>query len=83
MLKQAASDAILIQDACNLSGVVRSWSQHLTTLWKVAQAEGHGTEWVNTHPINQLFSDKVAQLTQGTTSGYSAAYEACRALADA
>lgn len=81
-LKTAAKDALLIQHACNLSGVLHTWHKHMDALWAEARENGHGTDWVNTHPINQLFSDKVAQMTQGTTSGYSAAYEVCQKLAE-
>ncbi len=79
-LVTAAKDAILLQDACNLSGIVHTWHKHMEALWAEARDNGHGTEWVNTHPICQLFSDKVAQLTQGTSSGYSQAYEVCERL---
>lgn len=55
--------ALLVQDACNLSGVVHSFSLMLTKLWDEAHELGRGTEWVNRHPISVLYSNKIAQLS--------------------
>lgn len=79
---KAAKDAIFIQDACNLSGVVHSWSRILTeVIWPWARELGKGTEWVNTHPINVMFSNKVASLTRSETfRTFDRAYEKCMEL---
>jgi hypothetical protein len=86
MTKQSApdvrriyADALLVQDACNLSGVVRSWAEYMETIWAEARAKGLGTDYVNTHPVNVLFASKVASLTRCESPlVYSDAYAACR-----
>jgi len=70
-IKQLAQEALDVQDACNLSGVIHSWSRAIGELWK--HTEGvprRGTAWVNLHPINQLWADKVASLTNTQTLGH-------------
>lgn len=63
-LKRAAEDAIQVQNACNLSGVVHSFSKILKdVLWPAAHEQGLGTDWVNTHPISVLFAEKIVDLT--------------------
>lgn len=56
--------ALDIQDACNLSGVVFTFAKIMKRLCNTANLEGHGTDWKNTHPIVQLFCDKLADLAQ-------------------
>ena len=53
-----AKAALQVQDACNLSGVVHSLAQLVTNL----HSQGHGTTWVNQHPLVQLFVDKLGHL---------------------
>ncbi len=53
----------MAMDACNLSGVVHSWSEWVTELWNEAHRLGHGTDWVNRHPVNVIVADKLRQLT--------------------
>lgn len=61
--KQAAQDALAVQDACNLSGVVKSFHEIVTNvLWPEARKDGHGTDWVNQHPIVYLFLYKLMAL---------------------
>lgn len=55
--------ALQVQDACNLSGVVHSFSRVMAKIWVEAHKLGKGTEWANTHPIAVLYADKVAHLT--------------------
>jgi hypothetical protein len=65
-LTKAAKDALQIQGACNLSGVVHSWSAAVSLLWRVNNVVvplTGGTHWVNPHPINVLFAAKCASLT--------------------
>lgn len=60
------AEAIQVQDACNLSGVVHSFSRMMTKIWEEARKDenkGYGTEWVNQHPIAIMFADKIAHLT--------------------
>ena len=61
--QQLAQQTLDVQDACNLSGVVHSFSRAMDVLWAEARdGEGRGTEWINTHPIVTLFIDKLASL---------------------
>lgn len=73
-------DALTVQDACNLSGVVFAWAKVMEKICAEASANGYGTEWKNSHPINVLFASKVADLT-GCESGevFSESYAACEA----
>lgn len=84
-LQRAAKDALLVQSACNLSGVVRSWATITEILWEEARRQNAGTAFVNTHPICQLFAFQAAYLAWGTEPHcdvYSAAYTACKRLAE-
>lgn len=51
--------ALDIQDACNLSGVVHTFSK---TLHELHEA-GLDTKQIREHPISVLFADKIAHLT--------------------
>ena len=76
--------AIDVQDACNLSGVLRSFVEAAEVLWREArEGTGRGTDWVNMHPVSILFASKVLSLTSGTDSieKFSKAYAECVALA--
>lgn len=57
-------EAEMVQNACNLSGVVHSFSRGVSTLWEVAREQGQGTDWVNTHPYCVLYASKIAHLTR-------------------
>lgn len=84
-LQRAARDALACQSACNLSGVVSALERAVKALWTVAEAEGHGTDWVNRHPICVLFAAQVVHLTTGSAlsshDAYTVAYDVCNALA--
>jgi hypothetical protein len=76
-LQQAAQQALDVQNACNLSGVVHSLDQIVReVLWPEADRLGKGTDFVNTHPIVSMFLDKLASLnrTQCLCSGSMDAY---------
>lgn len=63
-LKDLYLDALLIQDACNLSGVVHSFSSTMSRLREIlSQDEGFSTEKLNRHPIAILYSSKISSLT--------------------
>lgn len=81
-LQTAAQAAIHAQDACNLTGVLRSFGEAMTVVRAEANATGQGTAWINQHPIAQLFADKIADLAGRLDAGtsYSEAYRACQAL---
>ena len=65
-------DALLVQDACNLSGVVHSFADVITRI------DYQNTEERNTHPICKLYADKIADLAKVRTfDEYSDAYQEC------
>jgi hypothetical protein len=76
-ITQLAQLALDVQDACNLSGVVHSFSQVMTDLREIARAEGwEGTDALNRHPIALLFSSKIASLTYSeSTTEFSRAWD--------
>ena len=58
-----AREALLVQDACNLSGVAHGFARAMGALSDMDL----NTETKNTHPIAILWADKIAHLT-GTQS---------------
>lgn len=79
-LQDAARTALQVQDACNLSGVLRAWLECRDAV----NAACDGTDARNHHPVNVLFANKCADLTGQFCDGvtdYSHAYDACEALA--
>ena len=72
LLRKLASDAIAVQDACNLSGVVFSFAKAMQSLCDM----GLDTAQRNEHPIAILFSSKIASLTGSEHSlVFSKAYD--------
>lgn len=75
-----------VQDACNLLGVTKSMAtsiQELADALRVLSDET-GTHDINTHPIAQLWAEKVADLcglSLFATSSRLAAWDACYGLA--
>lgn len=66
--KEIAEQALNVQNACNLSGVVRSFHIIISSVRTRLGASGMGgTEEINNHPACRLFADKIAHLT-GTQS---------------
>ncbi len=68
-------DALAVQSACNLSGVVQSFATHIRKIVK----EGKGTDYVNNHPVSRLFAEQISHLTRN--KDYSDAYKECKAKA--
>lgn len=63
-LKELAQEAILLQDGCNLSGIVYSFSRSISDVREHLRAEGkESTDNVNQHPICILYASKIASLT--------------------
>ena len=60
-IQELAKEAIEVQNACNLSGVVLSWSQAILDLR--ANLPDAGTATINHHPINVMWASKVQSLT--------------------
>jgi hypothetical protein len=73
-LQELAQEALSVQDACNLSGVVHAMSRVMSDLWDHARQAGQGTDWVNRHPITQVFIDKLVQLSQYQDTSAMALY---------
>ena len=63
-IKELAEEAVAVQDACNLSGVVHSFASVLDDLWRHAKRQGEGTDWVNQHPITKAFVGKLVSLSR-------------------
>lgn len=81
-LQEAAAFALDVQDACNLVAVLRSF--HETVLFLRTLPECTGTDWVNAHPVAQLFASKVHSLTGmglSDVATFCHAYDDCRTLA--
>ena len=74
MKKSDYEIALMVQSACNLPGVVHSFSEILSRLVKEAQEQGKGTDWINTHPICVLFAEQISHLTK---KDYFEAYKTC------
>lgn len=63
-IKDLAREALEVQSACNLSGVVHSFSRCMTELRTLLEAEGKfSTDKLNQHPICIMYSSKIASLT--------------------
>ncbi len=80
---QLAREAMDVQNACNLSGVVHSYSRTLTRLRALLESgegrrDGDGCGQLNTHPIAQVWADKIASLTRTQTLGNDATLVAFR-----
>lgn len=74
--------ALDAQSACNLSGIVHSFSDVLNRIWKEANETGKGTEFVNTHPISRLYAEQITHLSgagmpEGGSNDYSKAHDIC------
>jgi len=74
-MKEAAEAALTVQSACNLSGVVHSFSQATDIIWEEARKLGKGIDFVNQHPVSRLFAEQISHLTSGTE--YIKAYSEC------
>ncbi len=65
-MKQLASDAIMVQNASNLSGVLLSWADYIRIIRMYANDIGNGgTDFINRHPVNVLFADKLRDMASG------------------
>lgn len=75
-LEQMANDALNVQSAVNLSGIVHSFSLIMTDLRDILEKEENfSTTMLNEHPICILFSDKIASLTGSeNSSAFGTAY---------
>lgn len=82
-MQELAKEAIEIQDACNLGGLVHGWSRSMSDLQDLLR--GQGTRNVNEHPISKLWASKIHDLARMGMSDYDAfskAYDECKKLAE-
>lgn len=83
-IQQAAQQALDIQDACNLSGVVFAFGRAMQAVCDDSQAKGTGTRERNQHPIVTMHLLKLCELNGcGSTlhESYDKAEAECKALA--
>lgn len=56
------NEAWQIQNACNLSGVVHSFSRAMTRLWALHFDKQVSTTDMNTHIVSKLYASKILSL---------------------
>lgn len=81
-LAQLAHEALTIQNASNLSGLVHGWSRSMTRLRELLP--NVGTREINYHPINKMWASKLHELTCmgfSESVAFSEALAACEELA--
>ena len=85
-LKEMASEAITIQDACNPLGLTKTFAQVTQDLADQLQERGEfSTANICRHPIFRLWASKLHDLAGmglSDTDRYGEAYEACKKLAE-
>lgn len=69
--------AIDVQDACNISGVIESLHAVLKSIRDTAHVKGHGTDWINEHPIIVMYASKIYSLSHADEY-FSESYRQCR-----
>lgn len=64
-MKQLVQEALDVQNACNMSGIVRSYAEALSDLREILEKEGSGfsTEKLNRHPVSVMWACKIADLS--------------------
>lgn len=83
-MKQLAQEAVDVQDACNLQGVVKGFDRAITDL-KLLLAEANqenGTDAIRNHPISRMWASKIHDLCGMGLSDmdrYGEAYKWCLA----
>lgn len=79
-----AVNAVQCQDACNLSGVVHSFSRDITRLRALTDDKpGFSTTMLNQHPVCALYASKIHDLSGMGVSDFTAfgdAYNWCQAV---
>ena len=75
-------NALDIQSASNLSGIVFQFARDMKEINAEVRASGGGTEQVNRHPVCRLYAEQIAWLSgAGSCSSHSAyirAHDACQ-----
>lgn len=60
---ELARQALLTQGACNAGGLVHSLHRAVEQLQEQMHCEGHGTDWLNRHPVLVLYLTQLADLS--------------------
>lgn len=90
-IQEAAKDALIVQDACNLSGVAHSFMDVLQVLRKTPMQDRdclQPTEFVNTHAVVFMFLFKMMSLNgkeclcEHCGEAYRRAEAECKKLAE-
>ena len=85
-LQDLAREALQVQDACNLSGVVHGFSRAITELREILRNDGIvDTAMINQNPICCLWASKIHDLARMGLSDHEAfrvAYNACEEIAN-
>jgi hypothetical protein len=69
-------NAIDSQNACNLSGIVRTFAEVTDRIWAEARSCKQGTEYVNRHPISRLYAEQILFLAGGGAGDASTYWDA-------
>jgi len=83
--KQAAEHALLVQDACNTSGIARGMIEAIDAIREKAKDPTDNVMEVRNHPIIQMFLMKLCELNGcGSTldPAYDAAEAACKRIVE-
>lgn len=75
-LKKLATEALEVQDACNLCGLAQRFGEVMIALNRHPQ-NTLGTEWVNQHPITRVWLDKFCSLARLEQDRRSRSYQNC------
>jgi hypothetical protein len=74
------------QSGCNCTGLINSINGMRDRLWNTARSHNKGTEWVNAHPIMQLFAYQLSHISHNREpiewDGFSNAYLFCQTVRD-
>jgi hypothetical protein len=78
-LQEAADDALAVQNASNISGVVNAFARAMMAVLDDCRSKGEGTDAARRHPITILFMDKLNDMCGREISpiNYCEAYEFC------
>jgi len=77
--KDDYATAVASQTACNLGALIHSFDRVIIKLQYEARVFGHGTDWINQHPITRMFAEQIAFLS--SPRDYSEAATLCETRA--
>jgi len=72
--KDDHEEALISQTACNLGALVHSFNRVITKLQFEARIFGHGTDWINQHPITRLYAEQIMFLSSKRDYSEAASY---------